>query len=400
MGVVIVAFIVLAARAPGRFPRRARVTSTSVSRVVQRPSEQSAIGIAEECSRSMEGMLRGSESGFGGPFGPTIDADGVVWSAQSLDELRAAARELGAFFIEPRLDALSARQLGEDEVEVQWRFSGTWPTAWRPRLVLLGSSTLTLGSASDGSRLVVSMRDTLEQPLAISLVSQVLPNWEDVYNLFNTPPAEAQPWTVESRGKGFEIRQLPPTCMLQIEETRDLAPDDRSRVLSNPMVPSIAFAEKKARPDAQLYAVRPLAVEPLQRSSESGRFRWSVPVPSIFGMNWSQSFVEPTSPSSSASAAATAQLVVVPGRRVAVQTFSGKVENDEAVYAAARTLADKVRTAGERPRAAGSSEFQFAQFNTKVIFDVDGKVALAQYQGTLGPLRRNEVSIELEPSDA
>ncbi|KAJ1633666.1 hypothetical protein T492DRAFT_978985 [Pavlovales sp. CCMP2436] len=359
--------------------------------------------VAETATDAMASLADAFAAGrpLSSAFGANVKVASALWSATGRADLERQVAGFGKFLIEPTLEVLSVQAAGPTRATVEWMVSGTWPLPWRPRALALGTSTLDFGFSSAGALEVVSCEEALvTNPLEV-LLRQLMPNWEDVFNQYNTPPAETRPYRVLRRAKGYELRWMPPTLALESEALDGTFPSAQSHILTTPVLPSFAIRGRPLGTKSLFTTIRPLTVECDESGREKNgpcRYRWTVPIPSRLGANADS--MPPLEPSARESGAQELRYVKLPGRFVAARTLAGFIASDAVLLAEVDSLAAQLRADGLAPTAGKTSArpcYQLSQYNTKVGFNLDGLVAIAQYQGTVGPMRRNEVLVEVAP---
>lgn len=367
-------------------------------RMAAASSSESAVAQAVASVASVFERKRAADGGLSAAFAPRLKVASPVWAASSRSEWEQQIADLGQFFIEPKFEVLGVR-VGDGPLgaHVDWMITGTWGAPWRPRALLLGSSVLELSSASGAVQITGVVDELVTSPIEV-LCTQLIPNWEDVYNLYNTPPAEARPYRALQKGAGYEVRLLPAALSIQAECASAEYPSASTHTLSTPVLPDFAFTGKPLNNKATWSAVRPLTVSCDQSAKAAGgpcRYRYTFPVPSRLGS-------DPARLPSLASAkrepgVEKLEYVRLPARRVAVRRSANAFDSDEAMLAEVDKLAAQLRADGLTCAAGadGRPAFHFSQYNTKVGFNLDGQVAIAQYQGTFGALRRNEIAVEI-----
>ncbi|KAG8470370.1 hypothetical protein KFE25_008791 [Diacronema lutheri] len=337
------------------------------------------------------------EAELGAEFSADVRVSGLLWSASSRREWQRAVSDSGKFLVDPMLEVLSVSVTGASSARVEWLASGTWPLPWRPRALALGSSALELETLPTGAVHVVRVTDTLQTSPVDVLVSQLLPNWEDVYSLYNSPPAELRPYRVVRAARTYELRWMPPGIALRCALRSATYPSSATHKLVAPLLPGFAFTGKPLNNRAVWSAVRPITVEYDQSDRKAGgpcAYRWTVPLPSRLGTD--RSALPPLPPVESG--VEEMEYIALPARYVAARRLAGALESDGAVLAEAEQLAAQLRADGVRTVDGTPSRaaFQFCQYNFKAGFNLAGQLAIAQYQGTAQPLRRNEILVDIE----
>lgn len=124
------------------------------------------------------------------PFAKSKTSGGV----SPLNELEASK----SFYNKLDVAILSAKTVKSDVVEVRWDIGAVWPNPWESRVLLTGTSLLTIKEDSNNnSLLLVKQVDQLDgsNPTDIvgSLSSQLSPRFWDVYHIGMTPSSEIDP---------------------------------------------------------------------------------------------------------------------------------------------------------------------------------------------------------------
>jgi hypothetical protein len=362
-------------------------------------SSESAVAQAIASVASVFERTSAADGSLSATFGPQLKVNSPVWAASSRSDWEQQIAGLGQFFIEPKFEVLDVRIGNGPSAHVDWMITGTWGAPWRPRALMLGSSALELTTSStSGAVQITNIVDNLHTSPIQVLCTQLIPNWEDVYNLYNTPPAETRPYRTLQKAAGYEVRMLPSALSIQADYSSAEYPSASSHILSAPVLPNCAFTGRSLSNKATWSAVRPLTVSCDQSAKAAGgpcRYRYTFPVPSRLGS-------DPAGLPSLASAKREAgvenlEYVRLPARRVAVSRSANTFDSDTAMLAEVEKLAAQLRADGFEcvTGSDGRPTFHFSQYNTKIGFNLGGQVAIAQYQGTFGALRRNEIALEI-----
>lgn len=214
-----------------------------------------------------------------------------------ISEAQAFFRNLSA----PALKVLSQDALDDGRVTVQWMLGIEWPAIWRPRINILGESTLTI-SAVAGSLQITRIDESWHQSPLQAFTEQVLPKFRDIASFWNSPTAEYLPMPVVSSRNGYDVMRIPPMLALQVEwtETGSMIIQDQS-----PVPPSYAFPGVIGR--SEWYnCISPAILErslltvklPGNVTETAQRRRWICPLPTRFGADPSD-FPEPDARKSS-----------------------------------------------------------------------------------------------------
>ncbi|KAL7471770.1 hypothetical protein ACHAXS_012080 [Conticribra weissflogii] len=110
--------------------------------------------------------------------------------------------EAKSFYNKLDIAILSGSTIKSDEkfstVEIRWDIGALWPNPWESRVLLTGTSILTVVDDKDGNTItVVRQEDRLDgsNPMDVvsSLSSQLFPRFWDVYHIGMTPSTELDP---------------------------------------------------------------------------------------------------------------------------------------------------------------------------------------------------------------
>jgi len=204
----------------------------------------------------------------------------------------SGARQFFSALSPPALTVLSHRTLADGRAQVSWMLGVEWPAVWRPRINLLGQSTLTLApsssSSGDGAGYVVRRVDeSWHQTPSEAFRFQVLPKFRDIASLWASPSAEYLPLQTVDTRKGYELVRVPPMLALQSEwtETGKLLKSEQA-----PLPPAFAFTGEVQR-KGWYNTVSPGFVERALITQNLGggmaqpaqRRRWFAPLPLRFG---------------------------------------------------------------------------------------------------------------------
>ena len=155
---------------------------------------------------------------------PDARVETPMWSCGSRKEYTSELMDAQSFFSplsQPSMLVISHKVLGDDRAQVSWMLGVEWPAAWRPRVSILGQSTLKFKSQGDGANrpCICSIEESWHQSPNEAFFSQVLPRPRDILSLWASPTAETFPLQVVSKRKMYELIRLPPMIALQAECT-------------------------------------------------------------------------------------------------------------------------------------------------------------------------------------
>ncbi len=333
-----------------------------------------------------------------------------AWSCSDRDAFESELAQASSFLAQcapPSLQIISHKKLGERRALVSWMLGVEWPAAWRPRVNILGQTTLELASARGGGGLaVVGVSEEWHQSPLDAALSQLLPKLCDVLGLWSSPTAEHMPAWPAGKGDGYELRRLPPMLCLQCEYTEfgDLLFRDQA-----PLPPHYAFTGEVKR--SEWYnTVTPGILEraavqielPGGMTQVGQRRRWIMPLPSRFGDSMddlpdlSTSGVDEEPPE--CVTAQSVQHVRRPSQLLAVTRLRGPPSN-EAVLSAAVSLARSAEAAGYRVvRSGGQPVLLQLTGEIKCGFNRRKELSMAVWLSVPGLLQTNEVAVVIDQS--
>lgn len=351
-----------------------------------------------ELEEAVNAALRGEFAALGSMLKSDCRWSNPVASGVGSESLCELLNETGSFFEAPVFHVM-----GGDESQVEWRASGSWPVPWRPRAVVSGSSRLVINEMG----LIASIEDAWQETPFNVFTRQVLPRLRDMLDFYMTPPAEL---ALEERmrytlPRGFRVLRCPPVVCLRaslIDATNSRSMRLASALPFFPFVTNFRAATKATA----LYATSPLEVRVEVVSIEPEvlrRVTWDIPVPSLFRLENLPHLDAPAPDRSYVDAgfAAEPELSYVerPARYLLVADFDGDVQ-DQAAEKTRRQLIRVATEAGLHPISMNSRPpIIHRQFDTKLVFNEAGHLALAAYLPPIPllPIDRNQLAIALEP---
>mmetsp|Transcript_59240 Transcript_59240/g.125934 ORF Transcript_59240/g.125934 Transcript_59240/m.125934 type:complete len:586 (+) Transcript_59240:158-1915(+) len=356
------------------------------------------------------------------------------------------------------LSANTAKSQGnEHEVEMRWDVGAVWPNPWESRVLLTGTSTLTVREDGDDFVLLKQL-DRLDRKdgkdIVGSLASQLPPRFWDVYHIgmspssemdprLDAPPASSKSLSKNSGRKkgllsGYKLSYLPPRLV-----TEPSLVDTNGRAgRTAQALPNHGFttAIKTMGPNKEDFApVSPVEITISKAAGEEGgsSIKWTVPVPPEFASNAvlplpvledeeeeaeedgggslviataenedtpaTTKFTPPTSrasrPPPDPPQSLRCKYFLRPSRLVATLPYAGNPQ-DEAVTELRRKLyKEAVEKDGFKPKLdqdTGRPSFFFWMNDAKACFTRKGGLGMAVYEWRAGWSESNEVGIELE----
>lgn len=323
-------------------------------------------------------------------------ASDVVWESPfgNISPLQELEKALDFY---NRLDVaiVSARKLYYSTVQVSWVISVEWPIFWAPRVVLTGTSEVTV---SDNNKIVKQV-DCLDQPdLLTTIASQLVPRFWDTYHIGMTPSAEIAPRIPLSTGllpKSYKLYEIRPR--LVYKPTRLDTTNNREDAFAQ-VIPNHAFCTliKTMGPKRQRYIpTSPVQVQLSRSKKGDTKITWSVPISVELQTN-SILPLPGDDPETLPEAEPTAEYVHEGKRRIATVPYGGAPQ-DEEVTAIRKKLYEQVIADDLKPKLdeTGRPQFFFLQNNAKACY-TEGGLGMGVYDWRPRFVKANEVGIELE----
>ena len=294
--------------------------------------------------------------------------------------------------------AISAgKTVAANTFELRWELSVVWPTFWEPRVLITGTSQLTL---DDSNRVIQKQQDTLDDSdLSNTLSRQILPRFWDVYHIGMTPSAEVSPKlpTPATLFAPYKLYKLPPRLYLQPSQLDTGDRDDGNAAT----IPNHSFScvIKTMGPTRQRYDTAvPVQVQLQALSDGSRRLEWRIPI-AVEYLSAPTLTLPGDNPEAEADTFPVCAYVWQPARRVATLPFGGHPQ-DADVAAVRERLYDSVVQHGLVPQLddRGRPKFFFWQNAVKACYTEEG-LGMAVYEWRPALVRSNEVGIELQLDD-
>lgn len=243
-----------------------------------------------------------SPTALAGVIAADCEWSGPWDSCRGPEEVMKRVESLRASFSDPRfavnavepVQQVSAGAEATGKVRVHWSFSGTWPSAWKPRMRLSGTADVTgsgwgAGDASTSLR-VSSVDETWTHPATTEglILQQIAPRFFDALNLYNSPHAETPEWRMVDKCEGYEVREM--HQHLCIRASYNLDPD---LTIGGSRLPDFVFGynlKSRGRNQDTYIATAPVSVQVEATTSPHfpgkvvKRVTQLIPVPSVFGM--------------------------------------------------------------------------------------------------------------------
>lgn len=340
-------------------------------------------------------------------------------------------------------------------VEVRWDIGAVWPNPWESRVLLTGSSLLTLREDQDSDNITLLKQvDTLDgsnpKDVVGSLSSQISPRFWDVYHIGMSPSAEfdrrldAPPPSSVSLSKNikgnkgpfssYKLSYLPPRLVTE----PSMVDINGRKGRAAQSLPNHGFttAIKTMGPNKEEFVpVSPIEIS-ISRVSDGGEgslIKWSVPVPPEFASRailplpemeaeldeeedevealtvndtpTNKKIVSPytasrsnvTPPEQPQSLACSYSLR--PTRLVATLSYAGSPQDEEVTELRRKLYSEAVERDGYVPKLdpdTGRPMFFFWMSDAKACFTREGGLGMAVYEWRADWSKSNAVGIELE----
>lgn len=338
-------------------------------------------------------LYAGSNTKWDSPFSAKQSGNPVTELQQAME-----------FYKQIDIALISAKSLSPDdsrnvqEIELRWEVSLIWPTAWEARVLVTGTSRISLDIASNT---IISQEDFLDnggndgKDLVRALKPQLSPRFWDLYHIGMTPSAEVSQ-RLKSDGKGllsqFELFEIAPRLVLRPTLVDKGGREERAAQ----GLPNHSFSTiiKTMGPKKQRYTPTSPVEVSIERlgKAEGSQITWTVAVPAEV----SKSSVLPIPMDDGSSDQAFCRYEYHPRRKIATLPYGGNPQDVE-VTDLRKRLYNAVVQDGLRPKlgADGKPCFFFLQNDSKACFTEDG-LGMAVYDWRPKFVNGNEVGIELE----
>jgi hypothetical protein len=327
-------------------------------------------------------------------------------SKNPLDELTNALD----FYKRVDVAILSAKTVGGSEgdkvqkIESRWEISVIWPNTWESRVLIGGTSALTVDKESG---LILSQADKLDlggkdgQDVFKAIYSQIQPRFWDLYHVGMTPSAEMmQKVTPSNVKKGafskYDVFEIPSRLVLQ----PSIADKGGRRDRGAESLPNHAFSSTilTRGPKTQRYVTTTPVEVAIRRSEDSKSIiTWNVPLPAEF-VSYYDEFPEGDAEGDveGFDDDSKCQYSYQPRRLVATLPYGGSAQDKE-VSDVRKELYEAITKDGLKPKLVdGRPEFFFLNYDVKACFTADGGLGMAVYEWRPASSKSNEVGIELE----
>lgn len=368
-------------------PARTRVCATTV----EMPVVTDATALEKRFERAVDLCLRNETDAellslldpgarWSMPLGETEGVDGIL---ELLHETRDFYERLRFEVYESEGDVL------------KWVLSGTWPTPWRPRAVVYGTSKI------EAQGTITSITDAWEPNPAKLFFSQIWPKFWDLWDLYMTPPAERPVEVPITAGlpmfSKFRVVKVMPYTALRASLV-DLTNSRSMRMASAlPIFPFAAPYVSHLRNAMSATSPIETSIDIINRDPVERRITWEIPVATPFRDLPSLEAGESQYVDEGWGRDPTIEYVHRPEEYYLLTDYLGDPQDKESeqlrrelVAAAAKHGLEPIQ---QQPTAI------HRQFNSKVVFNTRGEVCLAAYlprQWNI-PFDKNQMAIRIHP---
>ena len=315
----------------------------------------------------------------------------MVNGKNSQTPLQALADSLD-FYKQVDVAIIAGRKLSDNTIQLQWEISVVWPVFWEARVLLTGSSTLTV----DGTSITKQIDELSDAKDVLSAISpQVSPRFWDFYHIGMTPSAELMPRLSQKKGflSDYNVFDIP-SRLVTSPTVLDVGDrDDRNAQT----VPNHAFScvIKTMGPTKQRYVpTSPVQVQ-IVPGGERLLLKWSIPLSVEFQSN-PQLPLPGDDPEALPGSMPECGYEFQPRRRVATVKYGGNPQDVE-VTEIRRKLYGAVVKDGLKPKLdeSGRPQFFFLQNTVKACY-TEGGLGMCVYEWRPDSVKPDEIGIELE----
>ena len=353
---------------------------------------------AQQVAKSIQGQLNGLlyKEEKTPDASEYVYASSVDWQSTFSKASTPFAELKNALDFYNRLDVAitSGKSLSSSQVELRWEISVAWPNFWEGRVLLTGTSVLTLNDKKQISK-QVDVLDDSDVNTRISFQAQ--PRFWDTYHIGMTPSSELSPkFPIKSPGllSSYKLYDLPPRLVYSPSLFDSGSREDAAAAT----VPNHAFCDfiKTMGPRRQRYVpTTPLEIQ-ISRKDEKQRLVFTMPLSVEIQTNptlplpgddpETRDVVEPA-----------VEYTWQAARKVATLPYGGNPQ-DEQVVTLRKQLYDAVVVKdGLKPKLdeMGRPQFFFWSNNVKSCYTETG-LGMTVYEYRPAWAKSNEVGLELE----
>jgi hypothetical protein len=329
-------------------------------------------------------------------------ASNLVWEScfdnKSGKTPLAALEKTLEFYKSVDVAIVSGTQRGDNRIKFQWQISVVWPIFWGPRVLLTGSSDITL---SDDDTTITKQVDVLDSSsdLISTVADQLTPRFWDTYHIGMTPSAETMTRVAIKQGflpKKYNLFEIPARLVSAPTQLDSVAGREDGNAQ---FIPNHAFScvIKTIGPQKQEYIpASPVQVQIMPSGKVGGppKLKWSIPLSVDFQTN-PQLPLPGEDPEACPDSDPKCEYEFQPRRLVATVPFAGSPQDVE-IADERKKLFDSVMKDGLKPLldSEGRPQFFFLQNGAKACYTEEG-LGMCVYDWRPKQVKPNEVGIEL-----
>ena len=319
-------------------------------------------------------------------------------SKNPLEELTRSLdfyKRLDVAIISAKLDGGSGDAKVE-KVQIRWEVSLLWPNTWESRVLLTGTSALTVDMEQG---LILSQIDILDgkegQDVVQAIAPQIQPRFWDLYHIGMTPSSEIMPKLEANLKKGafskYSTFEIPPRLVLQ-----PMVDDKGGRLAREAeSLPNFSFSSSMITtgPKAARYTTTSPIEVAIRRKDGKSVIEWNIPLPAEFVSYYDELACGDLTGVKDGEAC---KYSYQPRRVVATLSYGGNAQDKE-VSDIRKELYEQVTKDGLKPKLVdGRPQFFFLNNDAKACFTADKGLGMAVYEWRPEFSKSNEVGIELE----
>jgi hypothetical protein len=297
---------------------------------------------------------------------------------------------------------ISGQKLSDTNYELRYEIAVTWPTLWEPRILLTGTSHVTL---STDKTTIIRQQDRLDQSneLVPLIVKQFIPRFWDIYHLGVAPSAEMNPRISIKNSKNaiasYKLYTIPPRIYLQpsINEQATNRFEQNTAFIPNHSfscsIVTMGPLKQRYSTTSQIY----ISINNNKDKDNNIQLQWEIPLSVEYMSNTYLNIPSKDEDSMIDRSNQQCQYSFKPKRMYASVPFYGSSPQDEQVAAIRQQLYQKAVVEDKHQPALDSSgrvKFVFIQNNVKACFTENGfGMSIYDWRPLFaGP---NEIGIEL-----
>jgi hypothetical protein len=334
--------------------------------------------------------------------GPPLYSNKLTWKTpfqKTGDSPTEALTNSLNFYKRVDVAIIAAKSTGESKIQVRWEMSLVWPNLFESRVLLSGTSDLTL----DKNSMITFQMDRVDtggtdgQNIIKAIKPQLDARFWDLYHVGMSPSAELLPRCETPTGTGlfsnYKLFEIPPRLVLQ----PTLVDTQGREARAAQIIPNHAFSSiiKTTGPKSQRYVpTSPVEVSIRRDANSQNVISWNIALPPEFICYKDELIIGDVEDELEEGAECSYSFQA--RRRVATLPFGGMPQDNE-VAEVRKKLFDQVVKDGLKPKLDnGKPMFFFLQNDAKACFTAEGGLGMAVYDWRPRFAESNEIGIELE----